>query len=152
MEPKLSTLPLRTAVANTGEGTAIYRTSSRFIKCVTLGDGAVGKTCMLICYTSNKFPIFSNWQEMTFWKCRGCLGLKGRESAYDKTTWDEHRMSAHDLRQGCDEIHGATALGDRIRPLPLRRRPRIRSEVTMVCRLLDSDMVMNGTKIRKGQV
>ncbi|XP_050478803.1 ras-like GTP-binding protein RhoL isoform X1 [Bombus huntii] len=56
----------------------------RPIKVTTIGDGTVGKTCMLITYTTNEFP--SEYVPTVFDNYAGSICVDGQE--FDMTLWD----------------------------------------------------------------
>ena len=54
------------------------------IKVVVVGDGAVGKSCMIICYTTDKFPL--EYVPTVFDAHRGKMNYEGKE--VDLHIWD----------------------------------------------------------------
>jgi cell division control protein 42 len=64
------------------------------IKCIVVGDGSVGKTCLLISYTANKFP--SEYVPTVFGNCAVTVMIGGEPyvlELFDTTEQEDcHRL------------------------------------------------------------
>ncbi|WAR18629.1 CDC42-like protein [Mya arenaria] len=72
-----------------------------YIKCVVVGDGAVGKTCMLVSYATNKFPseyvptVFDNYAGQMFREADVPLLPCSETRAYRNEDYDRLRVLAY---------------------------------------------------------